>query len=187
MILMADSVSPYAIPGAFRAYSNRGVAPYSNGGYKWSAAAVSSFPRHLQGIDVNGQAPELADALDSERFDASPAEVPPWRARRAGIAGARRDHGQVPGWPKIYTSIAPGGGYGVAPIIDAIAAAGQERIRHWWIAWYIYPHIPTAIEVAAEIRGLTGRTVDAADIWGCQYASLGSYDLSVIYQPPEWV
>lgn len=182
MILMADSVEPGLIPEAFAAYANRGVAPYANGRYAWPRRELARFPRHVQGIDVNGQAPELADVADSERFDMTPAQWPAWRAARVAAVKA----GKARGWAKVYCSIDPGGGYGVKPIVEATKAAGQEPVTHWWIAWYVYPHIPTAAEVAAEILRLTGEIVDPDTIWACQYGSLGAYDVSVVYQAPEW-
>lgn len=179
---MADSVDPRRIPAAFGAYNNRGVAPYANGLYTWSRRQVGWWPRHVQGIDVNGQAPELADVLDSERFDATPQQWPAWRTARVRLVHENKARG----WPKVYCSINPGGGYGVKPIVEATKAAGQIPVERWWIAWYVYPRIPTAAEVAAEILRLTGEIVDPDTIWGCQYGSLGAYDVSVVYQAPEW-
>lgn len=179
---MADSVSPYGIPESFRAYRNRGVAPYVNGRYAWPAAAVRSFPRRLAGIDVNATRPDLGDVLDCERFDATPQDWPDWRARRVALV----KEGHARGWPKVYTSIAPGGGYGVGPLVTVTEERNQEPIHHWWIAWYVYPHVPAAAEVVAEVERLTGFRMAESDLFGCQYGTLGGYDISVIYQDPEW-
>ena len=186
--LMADSVTPHAIPESFRAHRNRGVAPYANGHYEWSHREIRSFPRHLAGIDVDGSDPESADVLDVERFDATPAQWPEWRRDRDK---AVKD-GLAKGWPKVYTSIAPGDGYGVAAIVAATEAASHRQVERWWIAWYTPGGFqPTQQQIADEIKALTGLEIPVGTIWACQYrpdvpGNGGSYDLSVVYGDPEW-
>lgn len=185
MTLMADSTTPGLIPASFRTQRNRGVAPYINGPRAWSPAQISVFPRHLKGIDVTGGAPELADVLDCERFDATPGQFPQWRTDRVAFMHA---HGLTRGWPKPYTSINPGLGFGVEPIWTACERAGQEPPEHWWIAWYklVNGEAPTQYDVAQEIERLTTIQVDPSDIWGCQYQTLPNYDLTIVYQEADW-
>ena len=186
--LMADSITPHAIPETFRAYRGRGVAPYADGNYVWHPRETRTFPRHLQGIDTSGAHPELADVYDSERYDGTPAGWPGWRRDRDAHVAAV--HGK--GFPKVYASIAPGGGYGVAAIVAHTQAAGQRPVERWWIAWYTPGgYQPTQHQVALEIKSVTGIDIPEDDIWGCQYAADvpgvgGTYDLSVVYGGPEW-
>lgn len=184
MRLMADSTSPGRIPEAFRADRNRGVAPYRDGQYDWPEHEIATWPRHLAGICTTGAADmaAYADVYDCERYDGTPEGWPAFRAERDDLCG----RGIVHGWPKPYTSIDPGDGYGVAAVLDATRKAGQEDPLHWWIAWYTAAGVvPTAVDVVREIHTLTGIVIAAKDIWGCQYAT-GHYDTTVIYQNPEW-
>lgn len=185
---MADSITPHAIPATYSAKRNRGVAPYIDGNYAWPRGVIRSYPRHLLGIDVTGAHPEAADVLDSELFDATPDDWPKWRHDRDELVR----QGKTRGWPKVYCSIDPGDGYGVAAIVAATAAANQQPVERWWIAWYTPgQYAPTQTQVLAQVRALTNITLPLGSIWGCQYAADvpgvgGSYDLSVIYEDPEW-
>jgi hypothetical protein len=53
MILMADSIEPGEIPGAFKADRNRGVLLYADGLYQPSFGVAHQFPRR-QWISVTG-------------------------------------------------------------------------------------------------------------------------------------
>jgi hypothetical protein len=182
--LMADSVEPALIPASFRAYRTRGVAPYADGPYAWDRAETDSFPRRLAGIDVDASSPARADVLDTERFDATPAQWPAWRAERVRLC----HEGKARGWPKVYCSIAPGDGYGVQAVAEACRSAGQALPDRWWSAWYATPggQPPTAEDVVSQILASAGVRLAVGTIWACQYLAGVSYDLSVVYQDPEW-
>lgn len=182
--LMADSTEPLAeIPSSFRTQRNRGALLYSDGLYAATDAVVAAFPRR-EWISVTGLAGAAAKARfqDSERYDATPAHWPAFRAERDSLV---RD-GKVTGWPGVYCSIAPGPGYGVAAIAQACRDAGQELPQHWLIAWYTSNgYAPSAEQVTAEIRRQTLIDLDPSTIYGCQYAT-GLWDTSVVYQNPGW-
>lgn len=185
LTLMADSTSPVLeIPESYRAYKNRGVALYATGEYAAPHATASIYPRR-KWIDVTGNpgAADLAEILDVERFDATAEDWPPFRARRDAWC---RNHNSNR-WPICYCSIDPDADHGVAAVVRATLEAHQEPVQHWLIAWYTPGgYIPTAKQVQTEIRQLTDLEIPLETIWGCQYADLGGYDASVIYQTPNW-
>lgn len=182
--LMADSIEPDQIPVAYRENRNRGVLLYADGKYAATPAEASIWPRR-NWISVTGLASAALHArfLDVERYDATAADWPAFRARRDELCHA----GTVRGWPGVYCSIDPGPPYGVQQVADACIAAHQELPLHWFIAWYTQTAAPpTQVEVASRIKLLTGLEIDPATIWGCQYETGGHFDLSVIYQQADW-
>lgn len=184
--LVADSTTPALIPASFRSQRFRGANPYRDGSDAWTVPDIDKFRQHLSGISVMGDAAaaDVADCYDSERYAGLPAGFPPFRARRV----ERIKSGELPGgWPKPYCSIAPGDGFGVAAILQAVRAAGQEDPLHWWIAWYTAAGAqPTAVDVSNEVYRLTGIRIDPKHIWGCQFVTFGHYDVTAVYQPPEF-
>jgi hypothetical protein len=182
---MADSTSPMLeIPESYRAYKNRGVALYADGHYGTPPATAGVFSRR-KWIDVTGNpaSATVAEIMDCERFDATAADFPEFRKRRDEWCS---DHSSNR-WPIVYCSIDPDPAHGVAAVAEAVRAAGQEPVEHWWIAWYTPGgYIPTAQQVKAEIFHITEIEIPVWTIWGCQYADNGGYDASVIYQTPNW-
>lgn len=72
-----DSVKPAMIGTS----SCDGVLAYANGDYAWPTSQVERFTeagKRVHKIDVNGTGVQLADILDVERYDATPAMVPGW-------------------------------------------------------------------------------------------------------------
>lgn len=181
----ADSVSPLTgIPASYRADRNKGAILYGDGRFAAAPDVAGCFPRRLF-ISVTGL-PANTDrcrALDVERGDATADHWPDWRAERVRYCKAH----DLDTWPIVYCSIDPDPAHGVSAVLDACRLAGQEPPLHWWIAWYTPGGIaPTALEVAEEIKRVTGHDIPVADIWGCQFADMGAYDKSVIYQPARW-
>ena len=182
---MADSVTPISgIPVKYQAQRNMGAALYGNGDFAAPPEVIAHYPRHLL-ISVNGDksAANSCAILDVERYDATAADWPEFRATRDEIC---RTHDGYQ-WPIVYCSIDPDPMHGVAAILHECRLAGQEPPWHWWIAWYTDGHfMPSQEDVAVQIHSLTGLHVDPTTIWGCQFADFGHYDASVIYQRPSW-
>jgi hypothetical protein len=191
MILMADSIEPGEIPGAFKADRNRGVLLYADGLYQPSFGVAHQFPRR-QWISVTGNPAAAATArwLDVERYDATAADWPAFRLERERIleAGGAADAIGSRGWPGVYCSIDPGPPYGITQVLAACHNAGQEPPQRILVAWYTYgAKIPARDEVLDQIHALTGEILEEHTIWGCQYDTGSHYDLSVVYaEDPEW-
>jgi hypothetical protein len=187
MILVADAIDPGNIPDSFRLDRNRGVNPYTVPPFDraWTHQ-LRRWPRRIGGIDTTGGHPEAACCLDVERYDATAGMWPEWRAERDRLVTAGKAHG----FTTVYCSINPGAPYGVAQVAGACAQAGQGLPAHWWVAWYTPGgFIPAAQQVCDEIKRLTRLVIDPAAIWGCQCLpdQGAGYDVSVVYQNPEWV
>lgn len=171
MISFADSTTPAAIPSAFTH-----VAGYSDGLFDWSPGELGRFPAHvLIAVRPNdpGQA-RLARVLDVERYDALPADFPPFVFVRHQIG-----HEDA----TCYTSIVGDPGFGIRAVVAALTQAGilLESVR-LWVAWYWgRPFPPTAAEVLAEIRALTGLSLPVGTLWACQWQNGTHYDSSVLY------
>jgi hypothetical protein len=181
----ADSVSPiHAIPTSYRADRNKGVMLYGDGMFAAAPDVADIYPRRLF-ISATGQAANVdrCRILDVERGDASADHWPDWRSAR--VAWCKKHNNDL--WPIVYSSIDPDPDHGVKAVLQACRLADQKPPMHWWIAWYTPGgFIPTAKEVAGEILRVSGEVVALEDIWGCQYADMGAFDKSVIYQPARW-
>lgn len=170
MIEFADSTAPSLIPASFTH-----VAAYGNGAYAWPGTELHRFPRHVI-IAVKpgdpGQA-KFARALDVERYDARPADFPPF---------ARERHALGHDDPTAYSSIVGDQGFGLQALINAMTDAGYKLPWRLWVAWWWgrdFP--PAASEVLAEIRALTGIVLPQGVLWACQWRNLPGYDTSVLY------
>ena len=171
MINFADSTNPAAIPSQFTH-----VAAYHDGLYQWPTAQIERFPAHFEiGVlpGMPGQA-RFCRALDVERFDATPADFPPFVRERRQLG-----HEDA----TCYTSILGADGYGILPVAAKLTEAGilLETVRLWVAWWWGRPFPPTAAEVLAEIRALTGLRLPVGTLWACQWQNGTHYDTSVLY------
>ena len=170
MISFADSTDPITIPSTFTH-----VAAYANGRYGWSTAQIEAFPAHVE-IGIYTGHPEqakVARVLDVERFDATPADFPPFVQERT-----RLGHGDA----TAYTSILGDDGFGIDAVITALEDAHVSDPWRLWIAWWWgRPFPPTASEVTAEVRALTGIVLPPGRLWACQWQNGTNYDTSVLY------
>lgn len=170
MISFADSTRPALIPSAFTH-----VLAYMDGRYAWSPAQLARFPAHVM-ISVTGDpaAAEFAREQDSERFDATPQQFPPFALNRINLG-----HDD----PTCYTSILGDPGYGLAQVLLALENAGMAaapwRLHVAW--WWQRPFPPAAFEVLAEIKALTGIDLPPRRLWACQWQNGTSYDSSILY------
>lgn len=74
---MADSVNVGSLPSGYDAYAGYANGKYANYGLLVGRFQASHRPTRLIKIDVLGTDPP-ADALDVERFDATPEQAPRW-------------------------------------------------------------------------------------------------------------
>ena len=170
MFAFADSVTPQLINPAEFSH----VAAYYDGRFKWSRAQLRRFPRHilisvLAGSPLNAR---FARGLDMEKFDASAADFPAFCQERFDAG-----HEDALGYTSILGS-EPGEG------VAAIVAAMHESPLPWqlWVAWWWgRPFPPTAAEVLAEIKALTGVVLPAGRLAACQWRNAPALDTSVWY------
>ena len=170
MFAFADSVTPQLINPAEFSH----VAAYANGRFAWSPAQVRRFPRHIM-IGVLPGAPvqaQVARCLDMERFDATASDFEPFCQERFDAG-----HEDALG----YTSI-----LGSSPVegVAAVVAAMHESPLPWalWVAWWWgRPFPPTAAEVLAEIKALTGIVLPVGRLAACQWRNAPALDTSVWY------
>lgn len=169
---MADSTRPALIPDSFRLRPN-GVAAYVDGEYAWPLETQDSYPR-IWRICVTGalaMAPH-ARVLDVERFDATPADVEPYREARA----ARAENCIV------YCDRST-----VAQVVRACPSTWH--LLEWWIAtldggaW-----TPAAIVrwLDANSGELGPAPIDPARIRAIQNVGMGAYDVSLMFGDPRW-
>ena len=173
MIPFADSTDPQAIDPAKFSH----VAGYANGKYAWPDHQFDRFKRHFK-IAVKPGDPRqarLARCLDIERFDATVSDAAPF-ARHRAEAG----HDDC----LFYCSLSV-----VPALVAALRAARSEffsakRPVTWglWVAWWWQrPHPPTATEVLAELKTLSGVTLEPGKLRGCQWQPGTDIDRSVWY------
>lgn len=171
MISFADSVTPQLINRAEFSH----VAAYVNGRFAWPRQQLARFPYHIL-ISVTGDptAARLARVQDDELFDATPEDFPPFMVERH--AAGHDD-------PTSYTSIIGDPGFGIVNVLAAIQSAGLfDTAWRLWVAWYWgRPFPPTAAEVLAEIKALTGITLEPGRLWACQWQNTPQLDRSVLY------
>lgn len=108
MVLMYDSVDPFAIP-----LSAAVVAGYVDGLYAWPASGWERFPGAVH-VSIATQASSSADVLDVERGDATVSQVPGWCDRFAR-PGRRA--------PTVYCSR--------SAMTAVQAAVGSRRVDLW--------------------------------------------------------
>jgi len=164
MIQFRDSVSPGSIPTA-----TTHVAAYATGRYVWPTEQLDRFERHIK-IGVLSRSPSqarIARVLDIERFDASVDDFPPFAEERLDLKHPD---------PTAYCSIDT-----IPALLLAIEAARLYTWRLWVAWWWERPLPPTAAEVLAEIRALTGIELPPRVLWACQWQNGVSYDTSVLY------
>jgi hypothetical protein len=173
MFAFADSTSPEAIDPAKFTH----VAGYANGKYAWSDHEFGRFKRHFKIAVKPGDSGQARGArcLDIERFDATVADAAPFARERA-----RAGHEDC----LFYCSLSV-----VPALISALRSAENESAdaKHqltWglWAAWWWQkPHAPTAEEVLAELKALSGVTLPASKLRGCQWQTGPEIDRSVWY------
>ena len=178
MIPFADSTNPDAIDPAKFSH----VAGYANGKYAWSEHQFDRFKRHFK-IAVKPGDPtqaRFARCLDIERFDATVADAAPFARHRA-----RAGHSDC----LFYCSLS------VVPALvsslraaeaDTAGAGGQLQWGLWAAWWWQKPHAPTAHEVLAELKNLSGVTLPADKLRGCQWQTGPDIDRSVWYAPDNF-
>ncbi|HXS63717.1 MAG TPA: hypothetical protein VN767_12775 [Streptosporangiaceae bacterium] len=175
MFAFADSTNPEAIDAAKFSH----VAGYANGKYAWSDHQFARFKRHFK-IAVKPGDPSqarLARCLDIERFDATVADAAPFALDRA-----KAGHDDC----LFYCSLSV-----VPALVSALRSAKAEHpdAGKWglWAAWWWQkPHAPTAAEVSAELKRLSGVTLPAGKLRGCQWQPGGAIDRSVWYAPDNF-
>jgi hypothetical protein len=181
----ADAVQPLqGIPASYRADRNKGVLLYGDGAFAAAPDIASVYPRRLF-ISTTGAIANVdrCRVLDVERFDATADHWPDWRAAR--VTWCKQHDNDL--WPIVYCSIDPDPSHGVKAVLDACRLAGQEPPKHWWIANYTPgAFVPTVDDVVKTIKRLCGEEIDPDAIWGTQFADFGTFDKSVIFQPPRW-
>lgn len=161
---MADTTDPWEIPTIFRVKPN-GVAAYVDGEFAWPEGQLRLFPRHI-GITVTG-IPAMAQharVIDVERFDATPADVPPFLENRAKL-------GHPDG--EVYCDRST-----VAEVLAAIE--GRQPEPWWWIAT-LDNHPWTPGELAADIRDNYGADIAPQRIRAIQCYPGGHFDTSLCY------
>ena len=150
-----DTVSPQYLMPSSRAYA--GVIAYANGAYAWPQDQVDAFHKagkRIHKYDVNGRAVQLADVLDVERYDASPADAPAWVDERW----------ETHSTAAVYCSLS-----------NVPAVTGELGARPCYLIvadWTGVPHIP-------DLK-LPPRIVLA----GVQFATNNFYDSVAIYSRP---
>lgn len=169
MINFADSVTPRLIPQTFTH-----VAAYGNGLYKWSPAQYE-FSKHITIAVKSGDPSQAlyARALDVERYDARASDFPPFARERLALG-----HDD----PTVYCSMVADPYFGLRAVVNALADAAYTGPWRLWVAWWWgrdYP--PTAAEVLAEIRALTGLRLATGVLWACQWRNGLNYDTSALY------
>lgn len=130
---MYDSVNWQEIP-----QDAEYISIYRNGQFAVPWEEVQHrFPHaHLIGIDVNGSDPK-AGTLDIERFDASPADVPGWVARRLDEVGKDvlcRLYMNMSTWPAVQH------------YVSNLSPAQRGQVRYWVADWTGTAHIPAGAD-----------------------------------------
>lgn len=167
--LFADSITPDSIPAEFTR-----VAAYYNGAYAWPREALARLTGGHILISVTGDpdAAEAARCIDVERWDATPEQSPEFVGARFGCG--HRD-------ALIYCSLAT-----VPAVLHFNSPTDLHPWRLWLADWTPDGRPPTRADLVDRLHAQYGVTVPAWRIWGCQYASLGSYDASVLYAPDDF-
>jgi hypothetical protein len=169
MFAFADSTSPEAIDPAKFSH----VAGYANGKYAWPDHQFTRFKRHFK-IAVHPGDPtqaRLARCLDIERFDATVSDAAPFARHRASAG-----HSDC----LFYCSLS---------VVPALVSALHSTEAEWglWAAWWWQkPHAPTADEVLAELKRLSGVTLPPGKLRGCQWQPGSAIDRSVWYAPDNF-
>lgn len=174
-VLMADGVAQDARAIRARFGPHMPVALPVDGAYAWSLFDEDLVARKIRYSVMAGSptVAKIARVKDVEARirvggDAGPADVPDFLNYRLHEYG--HDDGTV------YSSLT------TVPAVIQVCDAHDVHIPRWWLAWYWQqPGEPTREQVLAELERLTGIVLDPETLWGCQYASYGQWDLSVIY------
>ena len=157
------------------------VAYPVDGLYAWTANQIGDFSHHM-GYSIlagnnSSHVAARARCKDVEARwrvggDAGPQDVPPWLAARAAFC-QRAGH---PDDATVYCSL-----YTV-PAVLAELGGNVEAVPRWWLAWYWgRPTAPTAEQVRAALTDQEGVTLPLDRIWGCQFVSYQSWDVTTVY------
>ena len=168
MTEFADSTEPGAINPAEFSH----VAAYANGRFRWTDAQVARFPAHIKIGVLSGSPSQAAVArvLDIERFDAIPADFPPFAKERLALG-----HKDATAYCDLSTLPAV-----IEHVAEAMLKPGTWRL--WLAWWWLRPFPPTSAEVLAEIRVLyPSLAVPTGSLWACQWQNGQHYDSSVLY------
>jgi hypothetical protein len=168
---MVDGIN-LDVPAIHARFPTHPVACYVNGEYAWTQAQEALFARKVRiSVESNPFAAQHARVIDCERGAAGFRDAAPFCAQRARLG--HRDG-------TVYSSLA-----NVPLVLEGFP--GSTGPPRWWLAWYwARPSYPSAAQVLAELKRLTGVTVEPAQLWGCQYRSDSQWDLSVVYGPQDW-
>jgi hypothetical protein len=144
-----DSISPHVLP---RNVGN--IGGYINGIYQWDHAAWDMFPnsRHMR-INVTGSK-NRGNTLDVEKFDATPADAPPW-------------YDSITWCPKNQLTVY----VNQANALAVISAMGRRQYFLWLAT--LDGSAPTIIH---------GRKVDMVQAIPAKYVGFNA-DMSYIYNP----
>jgi hypothetical protein len=165
----ADSTDLALVPASFKA-----AFLYADGKYVPTGQEAARF-EWVAHISVTGNplAAAYARVQDVERFDATPAEFPPFAAQRLSLG-----HSCGIAYADLSTITEKDG------LLDQLAAESMLADR-WllWVAWWWGQDVPPSLaEVAGQLE-LMGRRVHPDRIAACQWKPGGPYDTSVLYQP----
>lgn len=169
--IMVDGISP-DVDAIYARYPGNPVACYCDGEYAWSPAQEHLFGRKIRiTVEANlTEAAEHARCIDVENGAATPADVRPFLEAHAKLGFSNGT---------VYCS--------AANVRNVVEAVHGFTIPRWWVAWYWgKPGYPTAAQVLAEVRRLTGVNLPEASLWACQYANYPQWDLSVVYGKPDF-
>ena len=165
---MYDSAEPSAIPPTAPI-----VAGYVDGLYAWKPADWARFPHATHVTIATGAASLLADVLDVENGDATPAEVPEWLAKRAYIGAPRGViYTSLSNWPNVTAAVER-------------ANVPASRTPMYWIAeWNGDPTIPQgaiAKQYRSPVAPFGGESPGHYDVSSCTGLWPG-----LLKPPPSW-
>lgn len=147
--IMFDSIDPTMIPADAEL-----VAGYIDGpSSQWPASAWTMFPKaQLVRINVTGDPSHGGDALDVERFDATPDHAPGWfDARKAAGAGNLTIYCDRNTLPAVEKAMGQRSYFRwIATLDGTLAVDGYKPLEH-----------PAAVQFAGKEQ-LAGRNVDVS-------------------------
>ena len=146
MIVMFDTVTVQDIP-SFANTSRDAVAGYVDGWYT-NIRQVEAHDPHAHHLSIAVRATDIADCLDIENGDATPAEAPGWW-HLATMHGVWR--------PCLYASI------GIIPdVVAALTHSGIHRSSYrLWAAHYTdHPHVEPGCDATQWTDKALGRNLD---------------------------
>lgn len=146
MIVMFDTVTTREIPSLANT-SRDAVAGYVDGLFRNESEVFHQDPR-AHHLSIAVRASDVADCLDIENGDATPAEAPHWW-HEATLRGIWR--------PCLYASISV-----IPQVVDAMKSAGIHRTSYRvWAAHYTFvPHVEPGTDATQWTDKALGRNLD---------------------------